>query len=91
VELPDSRRTVDLPYRENMIACDFLGEVYRQISGQFPPNSYGRLWVLRETSTGRVFDCGSAWAKSNGVQADVRPIGKIGIKGGSIIQVVITG
>jgi hypothetical protein len=91
VELPEPLHAMEITYRENTIACDFLGEVYRLISSQFPPNTYGRLWVLREVSTGRVFDCGSSWARANGVQSDIRPIGKIGIRGGSIIQVVVTG
>jgi hypothetical protein len=78
-------------YHSSTIACDFLGEVYRLLATRFPPNSYGRLWVLREEATGRVFDCGSSWAKANGVPTDTRPIGTIGVRGGSIVQVVALG
>lgn len=79
----------DLPYQESMIACDFLAQVYQLIRHKVPPNSYGRQWVVRDATTGRVFDFGSAWARFHNMQADVRPIEKVGIRGGSLLQAFI--
>jgi Ca-activated chloride channel family protein len=86
----DSARkcTKDLRFRDTTIASDFLAVVYDEIKSFVPPNSYGRTWLLRDMTTGRVFDAGSGWAKFHQLQADVRPIDKVGIKGGSMLQVV---
>jgi Ca-activated chloride channel family protein len=77
------------PYRGTMIACDFLADLYNEIQNIVPPNSYGRQWFLRDAATGRVFDFGSAWARFHRLQADVRPIDKIGIIGGMTLQAVV--
>jgi hypothetical protein len=83
------RRTMDLLYRSTVIACDFLAAVYEEISHFVPPNTYGRIWLLRDVATGRVFDFGSAWARFNQMQADVRPIERVGITGGSQLQALL--
>ena len=76
-------------YRGNTIACDFLADLYDEIKDIVPPNSYGRLWLLRDAANGRIFDFGSAWARFHRLQADVRPIEKVGIIGGSMLQIVL--
>ena len=86
---PGRRRTMDLLYRSTAIACDFLAAVYEEISHFVPPNTYGRIWLLRDVATGRVFDFGSAWARFNQMQADVRPIERVGITGGSQLQALL--
>ena len=83
------RRAIDIPYRHSAIACDFLAAVYEEIWQFVPPNTYGRTWLLRDVATGRVFDFGSAWARFNQLQADVRPLQLVGIKGGAQLQAVL--
>jgi hypothetical protein len=83
--------TLNIRYNPGMPAQDFLAEVYRHILDYVPQYSYGQNWVLREVTTGRIYDCGSPWARATGVQADLRPIGQIGIRGGSVLQAVSTG
>ena len=80
---------MDIPYRPTAIACDFLATVYEEIRQFVPPNTYGRFWLLRDLATGRVFDFGSAWARFNQLQADVRPLQRVGITGGSQLQPVL--
>lgn len=75
-------------YQPEVPACDFLAWVYSQILGRVPANTYGKLWILRCMSSGRVIDTGSAWAQSVGCQTDIRPLKMIGIQGGTILQVV---
>jgi hypothetical protein len=86
---PGRSKPMELAYRPTAIACDFLAAVYEEIRQFVPPNTYGRLWLLRDVATGRVFDCGSAWARFNQLQADVRPIQLVGIAGGSQLQAVL--
>ena len=86
---PGRRRAIDIPYRPSAIACDFLAAVYEEIWKFVPPNTYGRTWLLRDVATGRAFDFGSAWARFNQLQADVRPLQLVGIKGGAQFQAVL--
>ena len=86
---PGRTRAMDLPYRPTAIACDFLAVVYGEIRQFVPPNTYGRIWLLRDVATGRVFDFGSAWARFNQLQADVRPLQRVGITGGTQLQAVL--
>lgn len=79
---------IDFPFKPAMITCDFLAQAYKFISTIVPPNAYGREWVLRDAGTGRILDCGSSWARAHKVQIDIRPIGKIGIRGGAVLQLV---
>lgn len=79
---------IKTPYQPETPACDFLAWVYSQISSRVPANTYGKLWLLRDKSSGRIIDTGSAWAQSVGVQTDTRPLKSIGIQGGTMLQVV---
>lgn len=77
-----------IQYQPEMPACDFLAWVYSQISSYVPANTYGKRWLLRDMSNGRIIDTGSAWAQSVGCQTDIRPLKMIGIQGGTMLQVV---
>lgn len=80
---------IDIKCTPTTIACDFLAAVYDEIKDLVPPNSLGRCWIIRNTTNGRIFDWGSSWSRFHNMQADVRPIDKVGIKGGSLLQVVM--
>ena len=86
---PSRNRVMNIPYRSTAIACDFLAAVYEEIQQFVPPNTYGRIWLLRDVTTGRVFDFGSAWACFNQLQVDVRPIARVGIKEGTQLQALL--
>lgn len=81
-------RRKDYTVSSSTIACDFLAAVYQDINTFVPPNSLGKMWCLRCADTGRIIDGGSAWARFYRLQADVRPIEKLGITGGSLLQAV---
>jgi Ca-activated chloride channel homolog len=84
----DNDFIIKTPYQPEIPACDFLAWVYSQISSRVPANTYGKLWLLRDKSSGRIIDTGSAWAQSIGSQTDTRPLKTIGIQSGTILQVV---
>lgn len=73
----------------SIIACDFLAEIYAEIKESVPPNSYGRTWLLRDSTTGRVFDFGTSWARFHQLQADIRPIEKVGVNSGSLLDAIL--
>jgi hypothetical protein len=77
-----------LPYSPSQPVWVFLAEVYNLISDAVGPYTYGRLWVLREASTGRVFDVGSPWARSTGVNQDARHLGAAGFRPGMGLEIV---
>lgn len=79
---------IKTPYQPEIPACDFLAWVYSQISSRVPANTYGKLWLLRDKSSGRIIDTGSAWAQSVGLQTDTRPLKTIGVQGGKTLQVL---
>jgi|GEM_PF-4271975 len=78
-----------IPYNSQMVAAEFLKVVYKKISDVVPPYSYGRKWALANLTAGHLIDAGSAWAQSMNMNADIRPIGKIDIKSGDIIELII--
>ena len=92
LDLAPLLKTANLPVQEqydpDQPACDFLAKIYYLISSVVRPNTYGSSWVLREVDTCRIFDVGSAWARSMGILADTRPLAAVGIRGGTTIQIV---
>ncbi len=76
------------PYQPDAPACDFLARVYSAISSYVPANTYGKCWLLRDINGGRILDTGSAWAQSMGTHTDIRPLQKIGIRIGMVLQAV---
>jgi serine/threonine protein kinase len=77
-----------LPYTSSMPMWVFLADVFLLIRTVVEPYTYGKKWVLREPSTGRVFDVGSPWARSTGVNQDARRLSAVGIRPGMRLEVV---
>lgn len=80
---------------EKSVYCDpsmpvwvFVDDVYSLINSQVEPYCYGKTWVLRDPATGRVFDVGSSWARSNQKIRDDRALRAVGIRPGMRLQVV---
>jgi hypothetical protein len=86
--LPQVMDRITVPYAQDMQSCDFLAGVFQMISSVTRPDTYGRNWVLRDMTSGRVFDVGSPWAKMMGCTRDERPLSVVGIVGGAMLQVV---
>jgi len=78
-----------IDYNSHMIAAEFLKDIYAKIRDIVPPYSYGRQWMLVNLTAGHIIDAGSSWAQSMGMNADIRPLSKVDIKGGDIIELVL--
>ena len=78
----------DEPYDAEMPVYRLLDRVGLQLQPMVP-HPYGAIWVLRDESSGRVFDnIGPAWAKREGMQRDKRSVQEVGIIGGMTLEVV---
>ena len=78
----------DEPYDAEMPVYRLLDRVGFQLQPMVP-HPYGAIWLLRDASSGRVFDdIGPAWAKRIGTQRDKRSVQEVGIIGGMTLEVV---
>ena len=78
-------------YEADMPVWRFIDGVWARLQ-PFPPYEYGSVWVLRDASSGTVFDdMGPGWGKRHGGGGkDERTIGECGIIGGMKLEVVGT-
>src|SRR5262249_44262265 len=81
-------RMLRLPCSTNTRVAAFLEAIWRAMSPRVGPYTYGKVWVLRETTTERVLDVGNAWARSHGVASDDRTLSEAGILPGMQLEVV---
>lgn len=78
----------DEPYDADMPVHFLLGRISVLLQ-PLPPYPYGTIWLLRDTSSGRVFDdIGPAWASNAGVPRDTRSALEVGITGGMSLEIV---
>ena len=81
----------DEPYDPDMPVNGLLDRVWFQLQ-PLSPHPYGAIWLLRDASSGRVFDdIGTAWAKQMRKPRDDRPTQDVGILGGMTLEVVPKG
>ena len=77
-----------LSYHPQATISALLTDIYYRMDGAVAPFTYGKMWILRDVVTGRVFDVGSSWADSNNVAKDTRTIESVGILPGMRLEVV---
>ena len=78
----------DEPYDADIPVHRLLDRVWFQLQ-PMSPHPYGAIWLLRDASSGRVFDdIGTAWAKQMGTPRDNRSAQDVGIVGGMTLEVV---
>ena len=78
----------DEPYDADMPVHLLIGRISVLLQ-PLPPYPYGTLWLLKDASSGRVFDdIGPAWASKAGVPQDTRPAREVGITGGMSLEIV---
>jgi hypothetical protein len=80
--------TYPMDYYSYETVSAFLADVWFLLASVIEPNRYGNSWVLRQRETFRVFDVGSAWAKSNGRLSDDRPLADAGLLPGMNVDTV---
>ena len=75
-------------YNEDTSVDSWLNRVAWRLE-PFPPYDYGTVWLLKDVSSGKIYDdIGSAWAKQQGVAKDNRPLSEVGIRGGMNFEVI---
>ena len=75
-------------YNEDTSVDSWLDRVAWRLQ-PFPPYSYGTVWLLKDVSSGKIYDdIGSAWAKQQGAAKDNRPLSEVGIRGGMNFEVI---
>ena len=78
----------DEPYDAD-VPVHFLLDRISFLLQPLPPYSYGTIWLLRDVSSGWVFDdIGPAWESAAGVPRDTRAAREVGITGGMTLEVV---
>jgi len=75
-------------YNEDTSVDSWLNRVAWRLE-PFPPYAYGTIWLLKDVSSGKIYDdIGSSWAKQQGVAKDNRPLSEVGIRGGMNFEVI---
>ena len=75
-------------YNEDTSVDSWLNRVAWRLE-PFPPYDYGTVWLLKDVSSGKIYDdIGSIWAKQQGAAKDNRPLGEVGIRGGMNFEVI---
>ena len=78
-------------YDADMLAWRFIDRVWARLQ-PFPPYEYGSVWVLRDASSGTIFDdMGPGWRQRHGGGGkDERTIAESGMIGGMKLELVAT-
>ncbi len=75
-------------YNEDTPVDSWLNRVAWRLE-PFPPYSYGTVWLLKDVSSGKIYDdIGSTWAKKQGMGQDNRLLNEVGIRGGMNFEVI---
>jgi hypothetical protein len=95
--LPDTGLTLAVvsrkPFDPNDTVSDFLDSIWFSLQSErppfIPPFTYGQIWLLRDTTTGKVFDdIGIEYCRTEGRKHDERDIRSIGIEAGATLQAI---
>jgi hypothetical protein len=69
---------------------DFLDELYSDVSSAVEAGTFGRIWALRDSTTGKLYkEMGRSWARDTlNSGLDTRPLQEVGIVPGMIFEAV---
>ena len=67
-----------------------LNHIYRSIhgGGRIPPFTYGKRWVLRDATSGRVLTPADIMLKDEGRRVESRSLSEIGVRPGTALEVI---
>jgi hypothetical protein len=88
-EFTDSGTTPDLvfPYDASQEAFQLLSAIYYQISDQVPPYTYGKIWALRDTTSGQlVLPAGVKWTDNYALSESGATVKEFGIDAGMVLR-----
>lgn len=80
----------EIPYDGHVSVAAFLDDVWFRLREHLPipPFSYGKDWVLKDSSTENSFErLGVLWARERGLAQDRRLLTEVGIHPGMILEV----
>ena len=84
----DSASRWEEVYDSNMSVRSLLDGILWQLQ-PFPPYPYGGFWVLKDASSGKIYDdIGPMWARRHDVADDNRSLQEVGITGGMTLEVI---
>ena len=83
-------RVWEEPFYPDMSVKQFLDKLYFAMQPWgLAPFSYGDDWAVKNVETDQILiPAGKCWAELNGKDEDLRTIGQLGLRGGTLIQVV---
>lgn len=81
-----------VPYDRSNTVRSLLNDIFfslRKGTSSLPAHNYGKVWILRDTTSGRVFtNMGRSWAMKQNRENDERKLTQVGIEPGMTLEIV---